>query len=68
MKQETRWRSVAKAATFRIIAMIVGFTIAYAFTHRVDVSISIMLVRDAIMTAVYFWHERTWQKIRWGID
>lgn len=68
MNKETRRRSVAKAVTFRVIAMAVGFVVAYAFTHRIGVSLGIMLIRDAVMTLFYFWHERAWQRIRWGIQ
>lgn len=60
-------RSVAKALSFRVIAVIVGFTIAYIFTQDFIVSISIFTVHATAATILYFIHERVWDKIEWGI-
>ena len=56
---ETRLRTIAKAFTFRLIALsvtvpIVGWKIA----------IGIQL----ILLVAYYFHERFWMKINWGLD
>lgn len=64
----TKKRSFAKAFTFRVIMVIVGFIIVYAFTRSIELSLSISLVRDGVATVIYFAHERGWNKISWGMQ
>jgi len=56
-----------KAATYRIVIIVLDFTVIYLLTGRVDLAIGFMVISNIYTTAAYFIHERIWNRIRWGI-
>jgi len=56
-----------KAATYRIVIVILDFTVIYLLTGRVDVALGFMVISNIYTTAAYFIHERIWNRIRWGV-
>ena len=64
--KERKLRSLLKPITWRIIAFSITTTLAYIFTHKPLVSISIGLLDSFVKIFVYFIHERAWLKIRFG--
>lgn len=63
---ESSGRSVIKAVTFRIVILISDSIIVYAITHRVDVTLSVMIFSNLSSTILYFLHERAWNPVSWG--
>ena len=63
---ESHKRSVVKAVTWRIIAVIVTSTVAYIFTGNSTLSLSIGFVDMAIKLGAYYGHERLWDRSSWG--
>ena len=64
---ESSKRSLAKALSWRIIASIVTSLIAYAFGLPAK-AIGLVFFADLIIKFVlYFFHERVWSKIKYGI-
>lgn len=61
-------RSLVKAITYRIIIIVLDFTVIYILTRRVDVAVGFMVISNIYTTAAYFLHERVWNKIKWGIE
>ncbi|MCX6777218.1 MAG: DUF2061 domain-containing protein [Candidatus Micrarchaeota archaeon] len=61
-------RSLAKALTYRILIIILDFSIIYLFTGRVEIAFWFMVVSNVYTTIGYYAHERVWNKIRWGKD
>lgn len=59
-------RSVAKALTFRSVVLISDVIIVYTITHRYDLTLGVLLFSNISSTTIYFFHERFWNKIRWG--
>ena len=68
MQNRTTKRSLVKAVTYRIVIIILDFTVIYILTHRVDVAVGFMVISNIYTTAAYFVHERIWNRIRWGIE
>ncbi len=59
-------RSILKAITWRAIASAITFLIAYLFTKELTLAIGIGLVDAGIKIAVYYGHERLWDRIDFG--
>lgn len=60
-------RSVMKSVTFRILIFIADGVVVYFFTHKLDLALGIVVVRNIIAMVLYFMHERVWNKIKWGV-
>ena len=59
-------RSLAKALTFRGLALITNFLIIAEFTGQRNLAITIVIIANLINTVLYFIHERVWNHIHWG--
>jgi uncharacterized membrane protein len=63
---ESHTRTLIKSITWRIIAVIVAFVVAYAFTHKPVESGGIAITANIINMIAYYIHERVWNKINFG--
>ena len=63
---ETHRRSIVKAMSWRIIATLVTFLVAYLFTKEVILSMSIGFGDAIIKIGAYYSHERLWNRIGFG--
>ena len=63
---ETRKRSIVKAVTYRSLATIATFTLAFAFTGSIEIATSIGLLDFVVKFAIYFINERLWNLTSWG--
>ena len=68
MPNRTTKRSLVKAITYRIVIVILDFSVIYLLTHRIDVALGFMIISNIYTTVAYFLHERLWNRIRWGIE
>ena len=68
MQNRTTKRSLVKAVTYRIVIVVLDFSVIYVLTGRTDVAIGFMVISNIYTTAAYFVHERIWNKIKWGIN
>lgn len=59
-------RSLVKAITFRLIIIVSDSIIIFLITHRLDLTISVLLLSNLSSTILYFLHERVWNRIHWG--
>jgi len=59
-------RSVVKSVTFRILVIISDSIIIYSISHRLDLTIGVILFSNFSSTILYFIHERVWNSIHWG--
>ncbi|PNU20091.1 adenylyl-sulfate kinase [Geothermobacter hydrogeniphilus] len=66
MQYETRARSIFKALSWRTWATITTAVIVFAFTGRFALALTVGALEVVAKMALYFFHERLWQKIRWG--
>ena len=63
---ETAWRSLAKAVTWRATGSVDTFVLAYLFTGQVKVAAAISGTEIITKIALYFVHERVWQRLAPG--
>ena len=66
METETHSRSLAKALSWRVIALAITTTVSYVLSESVAVAVSIGLIDSAIKIAAYYGHERAWMNVRFG--
>lgn len=64
--KEKATRSLAKAISYRIIIIILDFTVVYLLTRRFDIAFGFMVISNVYTTIAYYVHERIWNKIKWG--
>ena len=63
---ESRWRSLAKAVSWRATGSVDTFILAYLFTGHVKVAAAISTTEIATKIVLYFGHERLWQRLAPG--
>jgi uncharacterized membrane protein len=63
---ETRKRSFVKSIIWRIICVAVSIITAFFLTGKIDVSVAIGTIYNAITMILYYFHERFWNIIEWG--
>ena len=66
LHEESNWRSIVKALSYRVVIVILDFTFVYLFTRNTDIAVSFVVVSNIYTTVAYYFHERIWNKISWG--
>jgi adenylylsulfate kinase len=64
--KETLRRSIVKTISYRVFILILDFTSIYLFTRQIKIALGFMIVSNIYTTLGYFFHERIWDKIKWG--
>lgn len=59
-------RSLLKTLTWRITGSTSTFTIAFLVTGNIGMSSGIAIIQMVINTFLYWFHERAWNRIKWG--
>lgn len=54
-------QDLAKTASFLALHLMVGFSVAYAFTGSMALAGGIALVEPCVNAVVFFFHERAWR-------
>ena len=63
---ELKRRSLAKAISWRISASLTTALVVYAFTGEAMLSAGVGAVEALAKMALYYLHERAWQRVRWA--
>jgi uncharacterized membrane protein len=63
---ETIGRSVVKTISYRLAILILDFTCIYLFTGQIKIALGFMVISNIYTTLGYFFHERIWDRIKWG--
>lgn len=66
MYRETNKRSIVKGISWRVVATTTTILIVYVFFGRLDLAIAAGLIETVLKVALYWGHEKVWQKIHWG--
>jgi len=66
--RETRKRSVAKSIMWRFICIVVSIATSFLLTARWDVAVAIGSIYNAVTMILYYFHERIWNLVKWGIS
>jgi|GEM_PF-2600337 adenylylsulfate kinase len=64
---ESHKRSIIKAMSWRIIAVVVTTLTTYFFTEEIGLSLGVGLVDSAIKIFAYYGHERWWNRVDFGM-
>ncbi len=65
---ETRKRSIVKALSWRLIAVICTWGVTWAVTGSFATGASVGLIDCLIKLFAYYSHERGWQRVPWGVS
>ena len=58
-------RNLSKTVSFLALHLIVGFSVAYAFTGSFALAGGIALVEPLVNAVVFFFHECAWEEGKW---
>ena len=64
--RETRKRSMAKSLVWRLICIIVSIIVSFFVTGKWDVAVAIGGIYNVTTMVLYYFHERTWNRVSWG--
>lgn len=64
--KESWFRSLAKTISYRIMILVLDFTVVYLFTGKVEIAIGFMVVSNIYTSVGYYMHERVWDRVKWG--
>lgn len=59
-------RSVVKALSWRVIGTLDTLIVSYLLTGEIVLAASIASVDFLTKLVLYFFHERIWNKVKWG--
>jgi uncharacterized membrane protein len=60
--KKSRIRHIAKTITWRLIASLTTFILAYIFTQDITKSLWLMGIEMVLKLLLYYYHERAWFK------
>lgn len=63
---ESRRRSIAKAASYRVISSCLTALIAWALSGQMALGLKVGALDAVTKLFGYFLHERVWARIKWG--
>ena len=64
--EERLRRSLVKTLSWRVIATVTTIIISYFITGTLTLAFSIGIIELLTKLVLYFYHERIWNKIKWG--
>ncbi|MEM3378831.1 MAG: DUF2061 domain-containing protein [Candidatus Bathyarchaeia archaeon] len=67
LMRETRKRSIAKSIVWRVICIVVSILTSFLLTGKWDIAVAIGGIYNAITMILYYFHERIWNLVKWGI-
>lgn len=64
--KETRKRSIVKSIVWRFICVVVSIVISFFLTAKWDIAVAIGSSYNIITMVLYYFHERMWNRVKWG--
>jgi uncharacterized membrane protein len=59
-------RSIAKALSWRLVGTLDTLIVSYVLTGKIALAASIASIDFITKLILYFFHERAWNKVKWG--
>ncbi len=59
-------RSIAKAVSWRVVGTLDTLIVSYVLTGQIALATSIASIDFVTKMILYFFHERIWNRIKWG--
>lgn len=66
MALETHLRSIVKAMTWRVLATVITFSVAWTLTGQLEKAVQIGILDSLIKLGIYYSHERVWNRLQFG--
>ena len=63
---DTHARSIAKALSWRFLATVITFGVAWFVTGAVTAAVAIGIADTLVKLGIYYGHERAWNRIQFG--
>ncbi len=63
---ESHFRTITKALSWRFVATLITFTVAWLVTGKLTFAVEIGIVDTLIKLGVYYFHERLWIRVKFG--
>ena len=65
--KQTEKRIAFKTVLYRIVSVIIAFTVGYLWTGKLLRSIYLTIFIELVQTINYFIYENIWEQIKWGM-
>lgn len=62
----TKARSFTKSLSYRVFGTLTSWAVVYVITGKGSLATLVAFWETVVKVAVYYWHERIWDKVRWG--
>jgi uncharacterized membrane protein len=62
----TKARSFTKSLSYRIFGTLSSWAVVYVITGKGSLATLIAFWETVVKVVIYYYHERAWNKIRWG--
>ncbi|EIJ38979.1 DUF2061 domain-containing protein [Galbibacter orientalis] len=59
-------RSIAKSISWRVVGTLDTILISWFVTGTIELALSIGFIELVTKMTLYFFHERLWERIKWG--
>ena len=66
MVKEKHKRSITKALTWRVTGTLDTFILSYLITRQLKFAVAISATELVTKIILYYFHERVWDKVKWG--
>jgi uncharacterized membrane protein len=67
MKYANPKRSFAKSITWRICATLTTVLLVWIFIGKLSIAFSVGIVEVIVKLGIYYFHERAWNQVKWGL-
>jgi len=64
--RDKKRRTIAKTISWRLIATLITGIAVYTITGSISISLTSAMWINMVKTIAYYFHERMWEKIKWG--
>ena len=64
--KEKKWRSIAKAASWRVTGTVDTILISWLITRKLHLALSIGFVEVFTKMVLFYFHERAWNRVKAG--
>ena len=61
-------RSLVKSISWRFFGNLISFIIIYELTHKAKLAFIASGIELVVKIILYYYHERVWNKVKWGRD
>ena len=62
----TKKRSFLKSWTYRVFGTLTSWAVVFVITGKGSLATLVAFWETVVKIAVYYWHERVWNRISWG--